>query len=254
MGDTDRAWEKLGRIDPYFSVLAHPRFRAAATDEERRREFFLSGEEHLDRLFAIIRENLDPNFAPGRALDFGCGVGRVTIPLAKRVAQVVALDVSDSMLKETSKNCEEAGLRNVTILKSNDSLGNLSGEFDFLHSFIVFQHIPSRRGEVILGAMLRRLAENGVGALHFTYSSRAAKWRQALLRIRSTVPFVYTLVNLAKSRPFRYPNVEMNSYDVNHLIRQLQDHGCHRVHLRFSEHSGHRGVVLFFKKESLPLL
>jgi len=254
MGNTDQSWEKLGKIDPYFSVLAHPRFRAAATDGETRREFFTSGEEHVERLFAIIRENLDPKFAPRRALDFGCGVGRVAIPLARRVEQVVAVDVSDSMLIEANKNCEEAGIRNVTLLRSDDGLGNLSGAFDFLHSFIVFQHIPRRRGELILREMLRRLADNGVGALHFTYASRAPKWRRLLHKLRATVPFVYNLVNLARGRSFRYPNVEMNSYNLNRLILHLQDHGCHRVHLRFSDHNGHRGVVLFFKKESLPLL
>jgi hypothetical protein len=46
----------------------------------------------------------------------------------------------------------------------------------------------------------------------------------------------------------------MNSYNVNRLIHHLHEHGCHRVHLRFSEHGVHRGAVLFFKKEALPLL
>src|SRR5262247_1653813 len=198
MGDTDRSWEKLGEIDPYFSVLAHPRFRAAATEGERRREFFLSGEEHVERLFAIIRESLDPEFAPRRALDFGCGVGRVTIPLARRVTQVVAIDVSDSMLDEARKNCEEAGVRNVTLLKSDDSLENLSGDFDFLHSFIVFQHIPSRRGEMILRAMLRRLSDKGIGSLHFTYASTVPGWRRLWRKLRATLPLVNNLANLVK--------------------------------------------------------
>ena len=231
MGNTDQSWEKLGEIDPYFSVLAHPRFRAAATGGETRREFFTSGEEHVERLFAIIRENLDPKFAPRRALDFGCGVGRVAIPLARRVEQVVAVDVSDSMLNEANKNCEEAGVRNVTLLKSDDGLGNLSGAFDFIHSFIVFQHIPSRRGETILREMLRRLADNGVGALHFTYASRVPGWVRLLHGLCEIVPSAYSLVNLAKGRPFRYPFVEMNSYNVNRLILHLHEHGCHRVHL-----------------------
>ena len=145
MRNTDKAWQRFGKIAPYFAVLAHPRFSAAAKDGETRREFFTSGAEHVERLFAIIRETIDPEFAPRRALDFGCGVGRVTIPLARRVAQVVGVDVSDSMLDEANKNCEEAGVRNVTLIKSDDSLENLSGDFDFLHSFIVFQHIPARR-------------------------------------------------------------------------------------------------------------
>jgi len=214
----------------------------------------MSGEEHVERLFAIIRESLDSEFAPRRALDFGCGVGRVTIPLARRVAQVVGVDVSDSMLNEANKNCEEAGVRNITLLKSNGGLENLPGNFDFLHSFIVFQHIPARRGEMIFSQMLRLLADNGVGAIHFTYASRVSGWIRLLHGLCKIVPSAYGLVNLAKGRPFRYPFVEMNSYDVNRLILSLHEHGCHRVHLRFSEHSKYRGAVLFFKKEALPLL
>jgi 2-polyprenyl-3-methyl-5-hydroxy-6-metoxy-1,4-benzoquinol methylase len=38
------------------------------------------------------------DFAPRRVLDFGCGVGRVTLPLARRVDAVVAIDIADSML------------------------------------------------------------------------------------------------------------------------------------------------------------
>jgi hypothetical protein len=55
MGNTDRTWKKLGEIDPYFSVLAHPRFRAAATEGEIRSEFFMFGEDHVECFFAIIR-------------------------------------------------------------------------------------------------------------------------------------------------------------------------------------------------------
>jgi 2-polyprenyl-3-methyl-5-hydroxy-6-metoxy-1,4-benzoquinol methylase len=253
MGNTDKAWQKVGQIDPYFAVLAHPRFRAAAEDGETRHEFFTSGAEHIELLFADIRESLDPDFAPSRALDFGCGVGRVTIPLARRVAQVVAVDVSDSMLKEASKNCAEAGVRNVALLKSDDSLENLSGDFDFLHSFIVLQHISEKRGEVILRAMLRRLSDNGIGALHFIYAICAPVWKSLPRKLRSTFPLVNGFANLVKGFSFRYPYIEMNSYNVNRLLLHLQEQGCHRVHLRLIDHGVYKGVVLLFKKGSLQL-
>jgi len=253
MRNTDKAWQRFGQTDPYFAVLTHPRFRAAAKEGETRREFFDSGADHVERLFATIKENLDPEFAPRRALDFGCGVGRVTIPLARRVTQVVAIDVSDSMLDEAKKNCEEAGVRNVTLLKSDDSLENLSGDFDFLHSFIVFQHIPSRRGEMILRAMLRRLSDNGIGSLHFTYAIHAPGWRRLLRELRATFPLVNGLANLVRGDSFRRPYIEMHSYDVNRLLLHLQEPGCHRVHLRFCDHGLYKGIVLLFKKETLLL-
>jgi len=254
MGNTDREWEAFGKSDPYFGVIADARFRALATDSAVRDEFFSLGEKHVEHFLSIIKEHLDPSFAPHRALDFGCGVGRITIPLALHVEQVVALDISDSMLKEAKRNCEQAGVQNVTLVKSDDRLTRLSGSFDFLHSFIVFQHIPRQRGEVILNGMLRHLAGNGVGALHFTYASSASQWRRVLGRVRATAPYVHNFVNLAHGRSFTYPHMQMNEYKVNHLLRLLQQHGCHRVHIRFSDHGGYLGIVLFFKKEAPPLL
>jgi 2-polyprenyl-3-methyl-5-hydroxy-6-metoxy-1,4-benzoquinol methylase len=248
MGNTDKAWQNVGKIDPYFGVLSQPRFRSAADEGETRCEFFSSGDEHVEGLFATIRENLEPEFAPSRALDFGCGVGRVTIPLARRIAQVVAIDVSDSMLSEANKNCEEAGVRNVTLLKSDDGLGRLSGDFDFLHSFIVFQHISPRRGERILRAMLQRLSENGIGALHFVYATQAPWWKRCFRKLRATFPLVNGLANIVKGASFRYPYIEMNSYDTNRLLFCLQEQGCRSVHLKFTEHGLYKGIVLFFKK------
>jgi 2-polyprenyl-3-methyl-5-hydroxy-6-metoxy-1,4-benzoquinol methylase len=253
MRNTDKAWQRFGQIDPYFAVLTHQRFRSAGKEGETRREFFESGADHVERLFATIKEDLDPEFAPRRALDFGCGVGRVAIPLARRVTQVVAIDVSDSMLDEAKKNCEEAGVRNVTLLKSDDSLENLSGDFDFLHSFIVFQHIPTRRGEMILRAMLRRLSDNGIGSLHFVYASSVPGWRRLARKLRATFPLVNNLANLVKGPSFKYPYMEMNNYNVNRLLLHLQEQGCHRVHLRFCDHGPYKGIVLLFKKETLPL-
>jgi len=165
----------------------------------------------------------------------------------------VAIDVSESMLDEAKKNCEEAGVRNVTLLKSDDSLENLSGDFDFLHSFIVFQHIPSRRGEMILRAMLRRLSDDGIGSLHFIYASSVPAWRRWARKLRATFPLVNNLINLVNGPSFRYPYMEMNNYNVNRLLLHLREQGCHRVHLRFCDHGLYQGIVLLFKKETLPL-
>src|SRR4051812_3426092 len=101
MGKTDSDWEKFGRIDPYYGVLSHDRFHAAAEAGEARQAFFQSGESHIDLVFRTIREHCDADFAPQRAFDFGCGVGRLVIPLARRAARVVGADISDAMLAET---------------------------------------------------------------------------------------------------------------------------------------------------------
>jgi SAM-dependent methyltransferase len=250
---SDREWEKFGASDPYYGVVSHDRFKAGNTDQTTRDDFFSSGEAHVTQCFSVIKKELDANFEPRRALDFGCGVGRLVIPLARRIDHVVGLDVSESMLIEAKKNCQRSGLDNVELLESDDRLTNLKGSFDFIHSFIVFQHIPTDRGEAILGEMISHLADDGIGALHFTYASLAPAWKRVYRGIRATVPLAHNFANLAQGRQFGYPLMQMNEYNVNKLLLTLQKHNCHRVHIRFSEHDGHLGVFLFFKKEATPI-
>jgi SAM-dependent methyltransferase len=248
--NTDADWEAFGRTEPYFGVLSHPMFKQGAA----RDEFFATGQGHVARLVQAVADTFDPGFAPKRALDFGCGVGRIAIPLSNYAQQVVGVDVSESMLAEATANCQRLGVENVTLCKSDDSLSRVEGSFDFLHSFIVFQHIPCKRGERIFDAMLGRLSDGGIGAVHFTHSSVAPAWVKAARRIRSSVPFAHNIINVIQRRPFGYPHMQMNEYDVNRLLVMLDRHGCHRVHVRFTNHGGCLGVFLLFRKETPPAL
>ncbi len=80
-----------------------------------------------------------------RALDFGCGVGRLVIPLSKIAESVTGVDVSESMLNEAISNCDNQNVNNANFIKADDNLSMLSGKYDFIHSYIVFQHIPTKR-------------------------------------------------------------------------------------------------------------
>ena len=156
-GGTDGEWEKWGRDDPYFGVLTDGKFRMVNLTDANRAEFFRSGSEYIDGVLRTVRSHIDPAFRIRRALDFGCGVGRLVIPLSKVAEHVTGLDVSDSMLAEARRNCEAHGARGVQFLKSDDGLSALEGKFDFIHSSLVFQHIPVRRGERIFRNFLGHL-------------------------------------------------------------------------------------------------
>src|SRR5687768_1349854 len=118
INDSDKDWERFGKTDPYFAVLTAPEFHGRPSGIEREK-FFGSGESHIQTVFAIIREHLDPAFAPARALDFGCGVGRLVLPLTARCPEVTGLDVSQAMLAEARRNCVEAGVTHVQLLQSD---------------------------------------------------------------------------------------------------------------------------------------
>ncbi|MGA0333785.1 MAG: class I SAM-dependent methyltransferase, partial [Kiritimatiellia bacterium] len=136
---TDKEWEKLGRDNPYYGVVSMDRFKNSAMDEQAFADFFQSGEDHV----SFVQDTLTQAFGdePGkeRALDFGCGVGRLALPLAKRYARVTGVDISPSMLQEAKKNAEKFGQQNLEWISTLDDL-SASDRFDLIHCFIVFQH------------------------------------------------------------------------------------------------------------------
>jgi 2-polyprenyl-3-methyl-5-hydroxy-6-metoxy-1,4-benzoquinol methylase len=259
VGNTDTAWEYFGRENPYFGVLTRDRFSRERLDGDGRADFFASGEDYIATMFETTRRQLLPDFRPSRALDFGCGVGRLAMPLARRCQEVVGVDISDSMLAEAAANSSEAGLSNIELVKSDDELTQVNGTFDLVHSFIVFQHIPHKRGEVILRALIDRLRAGGVGILHFTYANSTSTplSRRALTAAYVRFPGLHGLRNLAKHESAAQPHMQMNRYDLNRLLRVLQETGCHRVHVRFTEASYYGfplyGVILYFSKHRLDV-
>jgi len=104
--ETDRDWDFFANKDPYWAVLTQDRFRKKALGESQRREFFSSGETHIDWVFSTIRHHIDPRFNPVKGLDFGCGVGRLLLPIARRCQTAVGIDVSDTMLREAEKTAK----------------------------------------------------------------------------------------------------------------------------------------------------
>ena len=243
--ESDAAWKKFGEDDPYFGVISHDKFRRSRLDEDARREFFDTGAAHVDRLFEIVRTVFHADVAPRRALDFGCGVGRVLIPLAARCGEVVGVDVSEGMLAEAKRNCADRGITNAHL---ESSLGDVPGRFDLVHSYIVLQHIPVRRGFAYIAAMLERLEDGGFGAIHVTYAKSRPGWKKAAQWMRARVPGAHGVGNLLQGRAFSAPLMQMNSYDVNRLLLLLQEHGCTRIHTHLTDHGGYRGAMLFFRR------
>jgi SAM-dependent methyltransferase len=82
-------------------------------------------------------------------LEIGCGVGRLTLPLAARAGRVIALDVSAEMTKRA--RAVHAQVENIE-WRVGDGVslrGVEDGSVDAVVSHIVFQHIPDP--EITLG-------------------------------------------------------------------------------------------------------
>jgi SAM-dependent methyltransferase len=242
-------WEAFGRIDPYFGVLAQPEFHSTALNESSRASFFEGGETEIRGTLATMRQLVGGEFSIDRALDFGCGVGRLTIPLAKACTTVVGVDASAAMLDEARRNCVVAGAVNVELALSRPRLAGIDGSFDFVHSYIVFQHIPTAIGYELVESILDRLSPRGGGMLHFTYARKAPVLRRAIHKARRSSRLVHRCMNLVQGRAFSAPLMAMFEYDVGRILERLHAHQCDRIAARLTDHGGHLGVMLFFAKQ-----
>lgn len=247
---TDAEWEKWGRKDPYFGVITDDKFRSHEITEEAKEEFFKTGRIHINHVMEVCRQHIDPSFSPKRALDFGCGTGRLVIPLAEIAGHVVGLDVSESMLKEAFKNCDKHPVMNVSLLKSDDNLSCLDGCFDFIHSFIVFQHISVDRGRRIFRNLLDHLEDGGICAVQFTYSKvNFAKSHGMPPQELTVVKMLKKLKRLVR-RLLKWmdPEMQMNPYNANEIFFLIQSLGIRNFYTEFTDHGGELGIFLYFQK------
>jgi 2-polyprenyl-3-methyl-5-hydroxy-6-metoxy-1,4-benzoquinol methylase len=251
---SDRAWQQWGEQDPYFAVLTDQALHRSRLTPEALAAFYQSGEVHVSGVVDTIRRHLDPDFRPGRALDFGCGVGRLLLPLAAVAESVVGVDVSPAMLAEARKHADTRKLPNVTLIQSDDTLSQAVGSFDLVHSFLVLQHIPVARGERIILRLVELLAPGGVAALHVPYARAASPLRRAAAWVRRSVPGVHGVLNRLRGAPWGQPPMQMNLYDLGRLHRLFEASGIAQVHTRFTQDGEYHGVMLYARKAGAPPL
>jgi SAM-dependent methyltransferase len=217
--NAESTWEWYGANDPYYGVIAHPRFR----NSETRAEFFATGERYVEALLRTIRQHLDRDFAPSRLLDFGCGVGRVLIPLARISSSAVGVDISFGMRQEASKNCAEAGLKNVTLVSS---VAEASGSYNFIHSSIVFQHMPVKVGLRTMTQLCQKLSNGGIVSIHFPIAQSKSYVRRVSYWIRCHIPGINPILtpvaNMIHGRPARLPMMQMNLYPLNVVVTLIK--------------------------------
>src|ERR1700741_2500362 len=89
-----RGWEELARLDPLWAVASSPELRHGKWDEE---EFYKGGRRKVRKLMKRL-DALGLPARSARALDFGCGAGRLTLPLNDHFDAVMGVDIAPSML------------------------------------------------------------------------------------------------------------------------------------------------------------
>lgn len=132
-------WERLAEVDPLWAVLTAPDLKGGGWDVD---EFFARGEAEIAHVFSVV-DGLGRKAALGRALDFGCGVGRLTRALGIRYGTAVGVDISEAMVAQ-ARRLNEAFPQCEFHVNAAPDLGQFETDsFDFVYSSIVLQHLPS---------------------------------------------------------------------------------------------------------------
>ena len=156
-----RTWTGFGDSEPHYSVITDPRFKPDQVAQHIE-DFSASGRDGVERLDAALARTGTTLGSDATCLELGCGVGRVTAWLARRCAQVIATDISQSHLTLARQHLNGEGSSNVQFHQLNrvESLDTLPA-FDLFFSVIVLQHNPPPIVRAILDRVFARLRPGG---------------------------------------------------------------------------------------------
>jgi trans-aconitate methyltransferase len=224
-----KLWEYYGSHDPYYGVLSAPEFRTEHMTEDARTRFFKSGIEDIDQCVA----HAEAAFGPLRfdtALDYGCGVGRLSRPLSDRFANVISVDISESMLTTARANLAGRNVRFENAAQMSDSPTN------FIVSRMVFQHVEPHVGLAILPKLAARL--HGTGVIEIPVRDKAGFVRRVLRSVRRSLK---ALTRVGE------PIIPMYAYDLNAVTRALESAGC-RVNVGYFQTQMFENVRVVFHR------
>jgi 2-polyprenyl-3-methyl-5-hydroxy-6-metoxy-1,4-benzoquinol methylase len=156
-------WEELAANDPLWAISSDPSKKGNRWAIE---EFLKSGPVEVARVMSHAAQLRLPARRL-KALDFGCGVGRITRALSPLFENATGVDIAESMLtkaREISPQCSFVELSSFDWPKRH---------FDFIYSSHVLQHQPSTKvAKAFISKFVEMLAPNGLLVFHVPYFIR----------------------------------------------------------------------------------
>lgn len=231
-------WQFWAEREPYFAVLTHPEYLAGNLDDDAIEAFFATGTGQAGAVVSALARRFGIDPAGAAALDFGCGVGRVTYGLSRHCRRVIGLDVAPAMLELARRHSRRAGAPTDFRL-TDDFLANPE-PYDLLHSTLVFQHIRPRKGLELLERLADGLAPGGCVAVQIpTASTKTRLHRTSSWLSRRLPALARARVELKRGElgaqagavAARAPGgpLEINIYPLGKVLAVLRSRGIERL-------------------------
>ncbi len=204
-------WEAFAREHAEYYVLTGIGRSAGPAAIE---QFFESGREAAA---AVMRDVADLLPSHELAVEFGCGVGRLLIPMARDFERLIGVDIAPTMIEKLNANCRRFDVQNVTGVLA-DEPWERSCAADLIYSWLVFQHIEDIG--IIKNSVHRftaALKPGGMALLQFDTRARTQAYR-----LRNALP------DILLPRPWRR-GIRRIRRSPHVLAKLLTDAGFERV-------------------------
>lgn len=237
LGELKKNWHEFGRRDPLWAILAEPGKKNNRWNVE---EFFRTGEQDVAAILRYIEE-LPFGLRRRRALDFGCGVGRLTQALSGRFDECYGVDIARSMIR-LAKKLNRHGRRCRYVLNERNDLRIFKADtFDFICTLITLQHMKPEYSRKYILEFLRLLAPGGMlffqlpaahTAPHPAAHHRAPEEESAEAQAAKRRGLIHGLYEKAAelyrakvSRAGRDPVMEMHFVPREEVLRLVEENG-----------------------------
>jgi ubiquinone/menaquinone biosynthesis C-methylase UbiE len=217
-------WETNADEDAMWAVLTDPNKRNKTWDRDA---FFETGKREINAVFNYLKsKNLNVP-TDGVALDFGCGVGRLTQSLARYFPKAEGVDIARSMVDQARKLDQTAGKCEFFVNKRDDLRQFEDAKYVFIYSSIVLQHMDPSFASEYIKEFVRLLKPQGLLVFQIPdqHIPPPLTWRDRYHALRASLAIGTRLRRLFGAKPKENSKaiIEMNAIseaDVRKLISQ----------------------------------
>jgi len=153
-------WNGFARRNARAAILTSPGSRAAAASPWSKDEFLRTGSEEIAQVFERLQRQ-GIQFPQGRALDFGCGIGRLSFALGEHFREVIGVDVSERMIVLATADNRRPGVCRF-IHNPRADLPCADASVDFVYSRFVLQHMSQALARTYIAEFIRVLTPDGL--------------------------------------------------------------------------------------------
>ncbi len=222
------AWDAAGKDDPFWSVLS-------VRDKEKNRwdvqEFLQTGIDEINQVMSEVAR-LGMDGSRRRALDFGCGPGRLTQALAAHFEQVDGVDISPSMIALAERLNRQGEHCRYHLNDSNDLRRFANETFDAVYSSITLQHVGPANARSYLKEFIRVLVPGGL--LVFQLPGRQTGRLRRLKRLAPAPLFAA----YHRLRYHGHPAASMTGIPREEVVRFCEANGVTIIDVQANQEAG----------------